>query len=138
VTAGALVLLAVAYALFGVWHSFWTVAPWVVLSSMGYHTVLQTQFALGMSLTTEERSGAMLGQLAAMSQGGSLAALLFILTTFHFGWLTFRPAFVVLGVVAFLGALAIFGFPHLHGGEARAFAAKREPIVLKRTYRYYY
>src|SRR5215217_675118 len=54
VTAGALVLLAVAYALFGLSHSFWTVAPWVILSSMGYHTVLQTQYALGMSLTRQE------------------------------------------------------------------------------------
>lgn len=138
VTAGALVLLAVAYALFGVSHSFWTVAPWVILSSMGYHTVLQTQYALGMSLTTQERSGAILGRMTAMSQGGSLAALIVVLITFSAGWLTFRPAFVVLGGVAFLGALAIVGFPHLHGGEARAAAAKRDPIVLKRAYRYYY
>ncbi len=36
VTAGALLLLAVSYALFGASNSFWTVAPWVVLSSMGY------------------------------------------------------------------------------------------------------
>ncbi len=138
VTAGALVLLAVAYALFGASSSFWTVAPWVILSSMGYHTVLQTQYALGLSLTTQERSGALLGRMNALSQGGSLAALIFILITFHFGWLTFRPAFVILGVVALLGALAIFGFPHFHGGEARAVAAKREPVVLRREYRYYY
>lgn len=138
VTAGALVLLAVAYALFGLSHSFWTVAPWVILSSMGYHTVLQTQYALGLSLTTQERSGSILGRLGAMAQGGSLAALVFILITFHFGWLTFRPAFVALGFVALLGALAIFGFPHLHDGEVREFAAKRDPIVLKREYRYYY
>ncbi len=138
VTAGALVLLAVAYALFGISNSFWTVAPWVILSSMGYHTVLQTQYALGLSLTTEQRSGAILGRMNALSQGGSLAALIFILITFHYGWLTFRPAFVALGIVAFLGALAIFGFPHLHGGEAREFAAKRDPVVLKWEYRFYY
>jgi hypothetical protein len=107
VTAGALVLLAVAYALFGISNSFWTVAPWVILSSMGYHTVLQTQYALGMSLTRQEESGSILGRFSAINQGGSLAALIFILITFHYGWLTFRPAFVVLGGVAFLGALAI-------------------------------
>src|SRR5689334_6411926 len=45
-TAGALALLAVGYGLFGWSDSFWTVAPWVILSSMGYHTWLQTQYAL--------------------------------------------------------------------------------------------
>lgn len=138
VTAGALFLLAVGYVLFGASNSFWTVAPWVVISSMGYHTVLQTQYALGMSLTTEEKSGATLGRLAALSQGGSFVALIFILITFHFGWLTFRPAFVILGIVAFLGGLAIVGFPHLHNGEERAQAADRPRIVLRREYRLYY
>src|SRR4051812_1707922 len=138
VTAGALVLLAVAYALFGLSHSFWTVAPWVILSSMGYHTVLQTQYALGMSLTRQEESGSILGRLSAINQGGSLAALIFILITFHYGWLTFRPAFVVLGGVAFLGALAIFRFPHLADGEEREQAIERPRLVLKRSYRYYY
>src|SRR4051794_28588409 len=138
VTAGALVLLAVAYALFGLSHSFWTVAPWVILSSMGYHTVLQTQNALALNLTTEARSGAILGRMSAFTQGGSLAALIFILITFHFGWLSFRPMFVILGGVALLGALAVIGFPHLHDGEERAQAATRDPIVFRRDYRFYY
>ncbi len=138
VTAGALMLLAVSYALFGVSNSFWTVAPWVILSSMGYHTVLQTQYALGMSLTSKEKSGATLGRLSALNQSGSLIALVFILITFHFNWLTFRPTFVILGVVALLGALAIARFPHLHDGEERAQAADRPRIVLRREYRYYY
>jgi predicted MFS family arabinose efflux permease len=138
VTAGALVLLAVAYALFGLSNSFWTVAPWVILSSMGYHTVLQTQNALALNLATERQSGAILGRMSAFNQGGSLAALIFILITFHFGWLSFRPTFIILGAVAFLGAIAVVGFPHLHDGEERAQAAKRDPIVFRREYRYYY
>ncbi len=138
VTAGALVLLAASYALFGASNSFWTVAPWVILSSMGYHTVLQTQYALGMSLSREEHSGSTLGRLSAINQGGSLAALFFIFITFQFGWLNFRSAFVVLGIVALLGALAIFRFPHLANGEERAQAVERPRLVLKREYRYYY
>jgi len=137
-TAGALVLLAVAYALFGLSNSFWTVAPWVVLSSMGYHTVLQTQYALGMSLTTEERGGAILGRLSGVNQFGSLAGLTFILITFHFGWLAFRSAFVLLGAVALLGGIAIVGFPHLHNGEEQQQAMDRPRLVLRRDYRYYY
>ncbi len=137
-TAGALVLLAIAYALFGLSNSFWTVASWVVLSSMGYHTVLQTQYALGMSLTTEERGGAILGRLSGVNQFGSLAGLTFILITFHFGWLAFRSAFVLLGAVALLGGIAIVGFPHLHNGEEQQQAMDRPRLVLRRDYRYYY
>ena len=37
-TAGALVLLAVGYSLFGLSDDFWSVAHWVLISSMGYHT----------------------------------------------------------------------------------------------------
>ncbi len=138
VTAGALMLLAIAYALFGLSHSFWTVAPWVILSSMGYHTVLQTQNALALNLATEAKSGAILGRMNAINQGGSLAALIFIFITFHYGLLSFRPAFIVLGVVALLGGIAVLGFPHLHDGEAREHAARRDPIVFRRHYRYYY
>ena len=138
VTAGALFLLAVAYALFGLSHSFWTVAPWVILSSMGYHTVLQTQNALALNLTTEGQSGAILGRMNAINQGGSLAALIFIFITFHYGWLSFRPTFVILGIVALLGGIAVGGFPHLHDGEERQQAAARAPIVFRREYRYYY
>ncbi|MDQ6604806.1 MAG: hypothetical protein M3Z19_18955, partial [Chloroflexota bacterium] len=77
-TAGALVLLAVGYTFFGLSNSFWTVAPWVIISSMGYHTVLQTQYSLGLSLTTEAKSGSILGRMAAINQGGSLTALVII------------------------------------------------------------
>lgn len=138
VTAGALVLLAVGYAFFGLSNSFWSVAPWVIISSMGYHTVLQTQYSLGLSLTSESKSGSILGRMAAINQGGSLTALIIILIVFHFHPGIFRPSFVVLGAVSLLAALAIFGFPHLHDGEARAQAAKRDPIVFKREYRFYY
>jgi len=138
VTAGALVLLAVGYTLFGRSSSFWTVAPWVIISSMGYHTVLQTQYSLGMSLTTEEKSGSILGRMAAISQGGSLAALVIILIVYHYHPNIFRPTFVVLGGVALLGACAIFAFPHLHDGVERQQAAKRDRVVFKKEYRYYY
>lgn len=137
-TALALVLLAVGYVFFGLSNSFWTVAPWVVISSMGYHTVLQTQYALGMSLTTENKSGSILGKMSAISNGGALAAMVLVFITFQFDLLSFRPAFVIAGVISLLAAVAIFPFPHLHDGEVRAVAAKRERLVVRRPYRYYY
>jgi predicted MFS family arabinose efflux permease len=137
-TAGALVLLALGYALFGVSHSFLTVVPWVLMTSFGFHTVLQTQYALGMSLTRQEKSGHVLGRMAAFYAGGTFAALVIIFLIFHYYWLSYEQTFIMLGFVAFLGAVAIFRFPHLHDGQLRKVAPRREPIVWRRDYRYYY
>jgi MFS family permease len=137
-TALALVLLAAGYVLFGLSNSFWTVAPWVVISSMGYHTVLQTQYALGMSLTTESRAGSILGRMSAINNGGALAAMVLVLVGFHFELVSFRLAFVLAGIVAFLGAVAIVRFPHLHDGREQEYVPRRDPFVIRRPYRYYY
>lgn len=138
VTAGALVLMALGYVLFGLSNNFLTVVPWVIISSLGFHTVLQTQFSLGMNLTTESKSGTVLGQMAAITQAGTLAALVMIFVIFHFDLVSFRPTFVILGAVAFIGACAIAGFPHLHEGKQQKAALTRPPIVWRRAYRYYY
>ena len=137
-TAGALVLLTIGYGCFGLSHSFWTVAPWVVISSIGYHTWLQTQYALGMSLTTEDRAGSVLGRLSALNNGGGVVAMLVVLAAFHFHWLTFRSTFVLCGALALVAALAIVGFPNLKNGQLEASVLAREPVVLRRDYRYYY
>ena len=137
-TALALLLLALGYGFFGVSDSFWTVTPWVIISSMGYHTFLQTQAALGMSLTTENRSGGILGRLNAINQGGTLTAMAFVLVAFHFGWLDFRETFVICGVFALIAAILISRVPNLHNGELQARAVKRDRIVMRKHYRFYY
>lgn len=137
-TALALVFLTVGYVFFGLSDSFWTVAPWVIISSMGYHTVLQTQYALGMSLTTEQRSGRILGQMSAISNGGAMVAMVMVLITFHYDLLSFRATFVIAGVLAAIAALAIFRFPSLHDGQTQAVTPQRERFVLRRSYRFYY
>lgn len=137
-TAGALCLLAVGYVLFGTATTFWTVAPWVIVSSMGYHTFLQTQYALGMSLTTEATSGRILGRIGALQSAGAVAAMAFVFLAFSFGVLDFTATFMVAGAFALIAAVAIVGFPHLRDGEVQARAALREPLVLRREYRYYY
>jgi MFS family permease len=139
VTAGALVVLALGYGFFATATSFATVIPWVLITSFGFHMVLQTQASLGMSLTTEDRSGHILGRMGAFTQGGTLAAYVMIFFLFYFAEKPpFNLTFIILGVAAFLGAVAIWRFPHLHEGHSRATAPKREPIVFKRDYRYYY
>jgi predicted MFS family arabinose efflux permease len=138
VTAGALVVLAAGYALFSLAGGFWTVIPWVLITSFGMHTVTQTQAFLGMSLTTAARSGSILGRMAAAQQGGTLVALVMIFLIFKLKWLSYRPTFVILGALAFIAALAIIRFPHLHEGQPRQVAPKREPIVWNRAYHLYY
>jgi predicted MFS family arabinose efflux permease len=137
-TAGALVFLAVGYGLFGVSHSFLTVVPWVIITSFGFHTVLQTQYSLGMSLTTQAKSGQVLGRMAAFYQGGTFAALVIIFFIFHFHLLSYELTFIMLGFVAFVGGIAIFRFPHLHEGHVRKVAPKRARIVWRNDYRLYY
>ncbi len=137
-TFGALLLLTIGYGLFGVSNSFWTVAPWVIISSIGYHTWLQTHNALGLTLAREEHSGSILGRMAAISQGGALLAMGVVLITFQQGWLTFNSTFVLCGAMAFVGAIAIFGFPALRDGEVEEVTTVRQPIVFKMHYRLYY
>lgn len=137
-TAGAVAVLAVGYALFSLSIDFWTVIPWVLITSFGMHTVLQTQTALCMSLTTAAKSGAILGRLSAIGQAGTLAALVMIFVVFRLDWLSFRPTFIILGGVAFIGAVAIVGFPHLYEGQLRKVAPKRDPLVFRRHYHLYY
>lgn len=137
-TALALVVLAVGLAGFGLATGFWTVAPWVILYSLGYHTVLQTQYALGMSLTTESHSGSMLGRLNAISNGAAVLAMVAILIVFHYDLITFGPAFVIIGSIALIAAVAVYFFPNLRNGQIQKRVAQRDPIVVRRSYRYYY
>jgi predicted MFS family arabinose efflux permease len=91
-----------------------------------------------MSLTTQQKSGYVLGRMAAFYQGGTFAALILVFLIFHFHWLSYEQTFIVLGIVAALGGVAIFRFPHLHDGELRKVAPRRVRLVWRRAYRYYY
>jgi hypothetical protein len=134
----ALLVLAIGYGGFGLSSSFWSVTPWVVVSSVGYHTWLQTQSALGMTLTTEQRSGFILGRISAINQAGALIAMMAVFALFQFDVLSYVGTFIICGLAALIGAIAIFRFPHLHNGERQAVALARPRMVLKHEYRLYY
>ncbi len=137
-TAGALMILGIGYGLFGLADSFLSVIPWVVITSFGFHTVLQTQYSLGLSLTTQEKSGSVLRRMTAFYQGGTFTAFVIVFLIFHFHWLSYEKTFILLGIVAFLGGIVIIRFPHLHDGEPRRMAPRRERLVWRWDYRYYY
>jgi predicted MFS family arabinose efflux permease len=137
-TAGAMLVLGIGYMLFPIANSFLTIVPWILVTSFGFHTVLQTQYSLGLSLTTQERSGLVLGRMAAFQQAGTFIALVFVFVAFQFELLSFTATFILCGVVSIIGGIAIIRFPHLHDGQVRKAAPKREAIVWSRDYRYYY
>jgi predicted MFS family arabinose efflux permease len=137
-TSLAMLFIAVGYGLYGIATGFNTIIPWILVGSFGLHTILQTQFSLGMSLTTQEKSGRVLGRLNAYTQAGTLAALIVVFLIFHFKIMSYEPTYIMLGIVAFIGALAIVRFPHLHEGQQRKVAPKRDPVVWRKEYRYYY
>ena len=137
-TSGAMLFMALGFGLFGIATGFGTLIPWILISSFGMHTILQTQFSLGMSLTTQERSGHVLGRMAAFAQAGTFVALISVFLIFHFDLLSYKATFALIGVVAAIGAIAIFRFPHLHDGVERKVEPRRDPIVWRKEYRYYY
>jgi MFS family permease len=137
-TALALVVLGVGIAGYALATSFWTVVPWVVLGSLGFHTVLQTQVSLGMNLAVESKSGRVLGTMAGVVQAGALVGTAAVLLVFLKWPHAYHEVYVVCGFVALLGAVAIIGFPHLHEGKAIKAQMPRQPFVFKRDYRYYY
>ena len=111
----------------------------MLLTSFGFHTVLQTQSSLGMSLTTQDKSGAILGRMSFLQPGRHVRRLRDDLHHLpSSSGCRYTPTFIILGVFADLGGLAIFRFPHLHEGQLREVAPKRERIVFRRAYKYYY
>ena len=137
-TAMMLLVLAAGLMLFTFSSSFWTVAPWVVISSMGYHTVLQTQYALGLSLTTQDRAGSVLGRLTAVHNGGALAAMGAVFLIFTVIPDAFQLTFILSGLIALVAAAAVFRMPNLDDGVEQEVVAERPKLVLRRPYRYYY
>ena len=137
-SAGAMIIMGLGFALFGVSTGFFSVIPWILISSFGMHTILQTQFSMGMSLTTQERSGHVLGRLGAFMQAGTFAALIIVFLIFHFDLLSYEMTFVMMGLVSVAGGIAIFRFPHMQDGEVRKVEPKREQFVWRKDYRYYY
>lgn len=138
-TTLALSVLAIGYALFSIATDFASVTPWVILSSIGYHTWLQTQHSLAMSITTEDKAGSILGHVTAVGNGGGLIAMIVMGVAFSMGWLTFNSAFVMLGIAAALSGIVIFSYPHLKDGIEQQVRPTREPIVFRwQDYKYYY
>ncbi|MEA2523629.1 MAG: hypothetical protein QOF73_856 [Thermomicrobiales bacterium] len=143
----SLLIAGVGFAAFATSHSFGQIIIPTLISSIGYHSVMQLQPALGLSLAKRGEEGAVLGRFNSIGFFGSMLAMitvfLVLLGVEHWqGNLRdhqepyLRIFFVVAGISALIGAAAIFRFPISADDKAMARAAPR--ITWRREYRLYY
>lgn len=147
-TAISLTIAGVGYVLFAGAGTFLALIVPTLVSSVGYHSWLQLQDALGLSLARHGEEGSVLGRFRSIGFAGTIVALvgtfavLFAverttgqsLRDVQGSWL--RGLYVATGVCAFLGAVAILRFPV--SADARAVAKAAPRITWRREYRLYY
>jgi predicted MFS family arabinose efflux permease len=146
-TTIALAVAGVGYLLFAGTTSFVGLIVPTLIASVGYHSWLQLQDALGLSLAKHGEEGSVLGRFRSIGFAGTIVALLVTLAIL-FGvehvygdlraaqgpWL--RGLYVATGICAFLGAIVIVRFPVSAGARAAARVAPR--ITWRREYGLYY
>ena len=118
-----------------------------LIASVGYHSWLQLQDALGLSLARSGEEGSILGRFRSIGFAGTILALLVVLAIL-FGvehisgdlraaqgpWL--RGLYVATALCSVLGAVAILRFPV--SADARAAARTAPRITWRKEYRLYY
>ncbi len=146
-TSISLAVAGVGYILFAPTQSFYAVIIPTLISSIGYHSWLQLQPALGLSLARKGEEGSVLGRFSGLGFFGSMLAMSTIVISllvveWHTGDLrahqgpVLRAFFVIAAVSAVIGAVAIRRFPTSHEDRAAARVAPR--ITWRREYRLYY
>jgi predicted MFS family arabinose efflux permease len=143
----ALAVAGVGYLFFAPATTFTGLIIPTLVSSVGYHSWLQLQDALGLSLAKPGEEGSVLGRFRSIGFAGTIVALLVTLAIlFGVEWISgdlraaqgpwLRGLFVATALCAFAGAVAIFRFPVSADARAAARAAPR--ITWRREYGLYY
>jgi hypothetical protein len=139
--------MGIGFASFATAHGFATIIIPTIISSIGYHSWLQLQDALGLTLARRGEEGRVLGRFRSIGFAGTLIGLLAVLAMLMWvesstgnlranqgPWL--RGAWIAVGVAALVGALSIIRFPD--SDDARATARAAPAITWRREYRLYY
>jgi predicted MFS family arabinose efflux permease len=143
-TAISLAVAGAGYAIFAPMTSFWMVIIPTLICSVGYHSWLQLQPALGLSLAKKGEEGSVLGRLNGIGFFGSMLGMLAVLVSLEAiqHWTSIgqgpilRAFFVLSGAAAVIGAISIRRFPTSADDRAAAQVAPR--ITWRREYRLYY
>lgn len=147
-TAIALAVAGVGYLMFAGVNSFTGLIIPTLVASIGYHSWLQLQDALGLSLAKRGEEGSVLGHFRSVGFAGTIVALIFTLAVllgveWYFGGNLeahqgpfLRGLFILTGICAFIGAAVIYRFPVSANARAAARAAPR--ITWRKEYGLYY
>ena len=144
-TALALLIMGIGYASFALTYTFTAVIIAAVVGSIGFHSWMQMQYALGLSIAKSGQEGSVLGRISSVGFAGRMLGMIAVLITLLIaGRLAetlesvqgsiFRVVFVMAGVSAVIGAVAILRFPVAADDRSEA---SRKPM-LKREYWLYY
>lgn len=144
-TALALLIMGIGYASFALTYTFTAVIIAAVVGSIGFHSWMQMQYALGLSIAKSGQEGSVLGRISSVGFAGRMLGMIAVLITLLIaGRLAetlesvqgsiFRVVFVMAGVSAVIGAVAILRFPVASDDRSEA---SRKPM-LKREYWLYY
>lgn len=144
-TALALLIMGIGYASFALTYTFTAVIIAAVVGSIGFHSWMQMQYALGLSIAKSGQEGSVLGRISSVGFAGRMLGMIAVLITLLIaGRLAetlesvqgsiFRVVFVMAGVSAVIGAVAILRFPVEADDRSEA---SRKPM-LKREYWLYY
>ena len=143
----SLVIMGIGYSLFSLTDSFAQLILPTLIASIGFHSWLQLQPALGLSIAPRGNEGSVLGRLNSIGSLGSFIALcgvlLILLGVEHFrGDLRdfqepyLRGLFIAVGIASVVGALAVSRFPVSASDIAAARVAPK--IIWRKEYRLYY
>ncbi|MEX1158893.1 MAG: MFS transporter [Thermomicrobiales bacterium] len=146
-TGLALLIMGVGYASFSFGYSFTAIIVSSVIGSIGFHSWLQMQYALGLSLARSGEEGSVLGRVSSIGFSGRMLGMIGVLIVLQVvGYLAgakeewqgtvFRALFIVCGVSAVVGGITILRFPAPPNERAVARAAPK--ITLRRDYWLYY
>lgn len=143
-TGISLVIAGIGWMLFSPTTAFWMLIIPTLISSVGYHSWLQLQPALGLSLAKKGEEGTVLGRLNGIGFLGSMLAMVAVVSTLWSleRWTEIdqgpilRGFFIVAGIGAIVAAVSVWRFPTSGIDQAAAKAAPR--LTWRKEYRLYY
>ena len=144
-TAVSIFIAGIGFSLFAFTHSFSHAIIPILICSVGYHSWLQLQYALGLSLARNGEEGSTLGKLQGIGFLGTFLALVLVWGALQgTEWLTgsdhqdriLRVFWIFAGAAAVIGAVAILKFPQSKRDRMEARVAPR--ITWRREYWLYY
>lgn len=144
-TCVSIFIAGVGFSLFAFIHTFEQAIIPILIASIGYHSWLQLQYALGLSLARNGEEGSTLGRLQGIGFLGTFLALVLVWVTLQGSlWITgddhqdgvLRLFWIFTGIVAVIGAIVIRGFPQSRQDLEIAKTAPR--VTWSKDYKLYY